>query len=50
MGDSIADDMEAEVEEHEIDENIRKAIEASKRRIREVDQKRRRKVRESSRR
>ncbi|BCR86225.1 sterol desaturase family protein [Aspergillus chevalieri] len=50
VGDSIADDMEAEVEEHEIDENIRKAIEASKRRIREVDQKRRRKVRESSRR
>lgn len=50
VGDSIADDMEAEAEEHEIDESIRKAIEASKRKIREVDQKRRRKVRESSRR
>lgn len=50
VGDSIADNMEAEVEEHEIDESIRRAIEASKRRIREVDQKRRRKVRESFRR
>lgn len=48
MGDSVADDVEAEIEEHEIDEKIRMAIEASRRRIKEGEQKqRRRRKRES---
>lgn len=47
MGDSIADDIETEVEEHEIDEKVRMAIEASKRRIKEGEQKQRRKKREA---
>lgn len=47
MGDSVADDIEAEVEEHEIDEKIRMAIEASRRRIKEGEQKQRRRKRES---
>ena len=42
VGDSVADDIEAEIEEHEIDEKIRMAIEACRRRIKEGEQKQRR--------
>lgn len=41
VGETIADDIEAELEERQIEDSIRKAIDASKRKIREEDQKRR---------
>lgn len=47
VGDTIVDDMEAEMEEREIDEKVKEAIEVSKRRIKEGEQKRRRRKREA---
>lgn len=41
VGETIVDDIEAELEERQIEDSIRKAIDASKRKIREEDQKRR---------
>ncbi|OJJ35430.1 hypothetical protein ASPWEDRAFT_509594 [Aspergillus wentii DTO 134E9] len=39
VGDNIVDDAEAEIEEQEIDEEVKRVIEASKRRIREEERK-----------
>lgn len=46
VGETIVDDIEAELEEREVEDSIRRAIDASKRKIREEDQKRRRGKRE----